>query len=285
MSRCVDPPPGRLLPGSQVIEILCDPPVGQVRHALFDFDGTLSLIRAGWQDVMMPLLVAELQGCPRAEDAARLQQVVRDWVELLTGKQTIYQMIRLAEEVAARGGQPEDPLTYKHRYLAQLQERIQHRLDALARGACRPDDLLVPGSRQLLEALRAAGVRCYLASGTDLPYVLAEARALQVEHYFEGRIYGALDDYKRFSKQLIIDRILAEHGLQGPELVAFGDGYVELENTLSVGGVAVAVASDEAQPGQTDAWKRRRLTAAGAHLLLPDFRDAGRLVELLTTGR
>ena len=25
---------------------------GQVRHALFDFDGTLSLLRAGWQHVM-----------------------------------------------------------------------------------------------------------------------------------------------------------------------------------------------------------------------------------------
>ena len=33
---------------------------GRIRHALFDFDGTLSLIREGWQDVMIPQMV---DGC------------------------------------------------------------------------------------------------------------------------------------------------------------------------------------------------------------------------------
>ena len=32
-------------------------PRGHVRHALFDFDGTLSLIREGWQGVMIPMMV------------------------------------------------------------------------------------------------------------------------------------------------------------------------------------------------------------------------------------
>ena len=34
----------------------------------------------------------------------------------LNGRQTIYQMIQLAEEVSRRGGRPLDPLAYKHRY-------------------------------------------------------------------------------------------------------------------------------------------------------------------------
>ena len=37
---------------------------GEVRSVLFDFDGTLSLIRQGWQDVMVPMMVdilAELE--------------------------------------------------------------------------------------------------------------------------------------------------------------------------------------------------------------------------------
>jgi hypothetical protein len=28
-----------------------------LRHVLFDFDGTLSLVREGWVDVMLPLMV------------------------------------------------------------------------------------------------------------------------------------------------------------------------------------------------------------------------------------
>ena len=78
-------------------------PRGRVRYALFDFDGTLSLIREGWQGVMIPYFVEELLQTPRHEDPAEVEQVVRDFVERLTGKQTIYQCIRLAEEVQKRG--------------------------------------------------------------------------------------------------------------------------------------------------------------------------------------
>ena len=35
----------------------------------------------------------------------------------LNGKQTIYQMMQLADRVRDRGGQPREPLWYKHEYL------------------------------------------------------------------------------------------------------------------------------------------------------------------------
>ena len=38
------------------IEIAESPSRVPVRHALFDLDGTLSLLRDGWQDQMVPLL-------------------------------------------------------------------------------------------------------------------------------------------------------------------------------------------------------------------------------------
>ena len=115
----------------------------------------------------------------------------------------------------------------------------------------------------MLEALRARDVRCYLASGTDEPYVLDEAAALQLTPYFAG-IYGARDDYKSFSKKILIERIIAENHLSGPEFVAFGDGFVEIEDSKHVGGIAVGVASDEANRSGVDAWKRNRLIEAGA---------------------
>ena len=69
----------------------------------------------------------------------------------------------------------------------------------------------------------------YLASGTDSKYVRHEAELLGVAGYFGEHIYGALDDYQKFSKQMIIDRILRENGLHGEELLGFGDGFVEIE--------------------------------------------------------
>ncbi len=49
-----------------------------------------------------------------------LRRLVLDDIMRLNGKQTIYQMIQLADRVRERGGIPEDPLAYKHEYLRRL---------------------------------------------------------------------------------------------------------------------------------------------------------------------
>lgn len=267
---------------AHAIEIIrTDIPRGRIKHALFDFDGTLSLIREGWQQVMVPMMVDELMSTPRHEAREQITAVVQEFVDRLTGQQTIYQMLQLVEEVRQRGGEPLDALAYKHRYLDLLWQRIAHRVEALKSGAVPREDMLVTGSIPLLEGLRARGVTCYLASGTDQPYVLDEAGALGLSDYFAGGMYGALDDWKSFSKAKLIARLFAEHALQGPELVTFGDGFVEIENTIAVGGLAVGVASDEARRCGVDVWKRERLIRAGAHVIVPDLAEAPTLLAYL----
>src|SRR5262245_31268486 len=214
-------------PAGDEIEVLRpDLPRGRFRSALFDFDGTLSLIREGWPQVMVPMMVEVLRQTGTAETEAELQRLVEAYVMRLTGRQTIYQMIQLAEEVRRRGGQPLDPVAYKHRYHDLLMQRIKGRIADLEAGRATPEQWTVPGSHSLLEGLSRRGVVLYLASGTDLRFVRREARLLGVEQYFGEHIYGALDDYRNFSKQMIVERILQDHGLRGEELLGFGDGYV-----------------------------------------------------------
>lgn len=253
-----------------------------ITHVLFDFDGTLSLIRQGWPEVMVPLFVEMLPRLP-GESEADVSRLVLDDIMRLNGKQTIYQMMQLAERIRERGGEPRDPLWYKHEYLRRLEERICHRTQGLAAGQIRPDELLVHAVRPLLEHLQNRGLQLYLASGTDEYAVKKEADLLDVSRYFGPHIYGAQDDYKRFSKKIVIDRILSSHNIGGEQLLAFGDGYVEIENTRQIGGLAVAVASDEANngSGRFDPWKRERLLAVGAHVVIPDYRDAVALVDYL----
>jgi phosphoglycolate phosphatase len=129
--------------------------------------------------------------------------------------------------------------------------------------------------------LRRRGVSLYLASGTDLKYVRHEAELLGVAEYFGDHIYGAQDDYKAFSKQMIVERILRDNNLNGEELLGFGDGFVEIEEIKKYGGCAVAVASDEANRRGVNEWKRNRLVQAGADLVIPDYRGAGRLLAYL----
>jgi phosphoglycolate phosphatase-like HAD superfamily hydrolase len=252
----------------------------EISHVLFDFDGTLSLIRQGWPEVMTPMFAEMLPPLPGETEEARRRLCEND-IMRLNGKQTIYQMIQLAERIRERGATPRDPLWYKQEYLRRLDQRIHHRLEALRRGAVSPDSLLVYGARPLLEELQRRGLPLYLASGTDEVFVKQEAGLLGLTRYFGRHIYGALDDYKQFSKKRVIERILSENQIPGQRLLSFGDGYVEIENTKEVGGMAVAVASDEAHNGcgRFDEWKRKRLLGVGADLLIPDFRDGAALLE------
>ncbi len=253
-----------------------------ISHVLFDFDGTLSLIREGWPEVMLPMFLEMLPPIDGETLEARRQLLYND-IMRLNGKQTIYQMIQLAERVQERGGKPETPLWYKHEYLRRLNLKIEGRVQGLRSGKIKPDELLVYQSRPLLEHLKACGLTLYLASGTDEMFVKQEAELLDVTRYFGPHIYGALDDYKNFSKKMIIDRLLRENQIKGEQLLAFGDGYVEIQNTQEVGGLAIAVASDEAHngSGNVDEWKRQRLSGAGAAVVIPDFRDANALVDII----
>ncbi|HLQ43421.1 MAG TPA: HAD family hydrolase [Planctomycetaceae bacterium] len=280
--RVTDIGPTRFLPGT-AIEIvrevsLTEPP----RHAVFDFDGTLSLIREGWPEVMVPLMVEVLRGTGTAESDDELAKLCLDFIMQLNGKQTIYQMIRLADEVRQRGGSPQEPIVYKQQYHDRLLERIEHRRGGLRSGRMAREECLVPGAIDVLRELQARGVATYLASGTDEVYVREEADLLGLTPFFGRHIYGARDDFQNFSKQMIIERILQENAAAGSRLIGFGDGYVEIDNIKTAGGTAVAVASDEKnKSGRPDPWKRDRLIGVGADVVIPDYRDAQTLLDYL----
>jgi len=251
------------------------------RVALFDFDGTISVIRAGWMEVMVPMMVELLQATKSGESDSELRAVVEEFVGRLTGKQTMYQMIELAENIEKRGGKAEDPLVYKTMYLDRLHTKIESRLADLRSGHCDPERYMVPGSLQLLNALKDRGMKMYLASGTDHQYMHEEARLLGVIPYFDGGVFGALDDYKSFSKKILIQRVIASSEFSGAEFLGFGDGYVEIENVREVGGTTVGVASDEPDCLKVDEWKRERLAGVGADFIVPNYNAHGELISTL----
>ena len=271
-----------ILPGSRDIEQITEgAQVGRFRSVLFDFDGTISLIREGWREIMIPMMVDILADLKTRESREELTHVVSSYVDQLTGKQTIYQMIQLCDEIESRGGSPEDPLAYKQRFNDLLMGRIESRVQSLKAGAVSPTDLMLPNTIDLLDNLKSRGLTLYLASGTDVVYVEAEARLLGLSPYFEDRIFGALDRHEDFSKEMVIQDILKTQGIEGRSLLGFGDGYVEIENIKAVGGIAVGVASDETNREGLNAWKRDRLIGVGADFIIPDYREQDLLVSFL----
>ncbi len=251
------------------------------RVVLFDFDGTLSLIRSGWMGVMIPMMVEILSDLKTGEPEEELHAIVEDFVWRLTGQETIYQMIELTNQIEKRGGKPKTALDYKYMYLDLLWTKICDRVEALRAGKASLDDYLVPGSRRLLEYMRDRGMTMYVASGTDEPLMKEEARLLDVEKYFDGGVFGALDDYKSFSKGILIRRILETTNVRGEEILGFGDGYVEIEEVKKVGGHAVGAATAEPACLEIDDWKRTRLAGVGADVIVPNYLDYDNLVRTL----
>jgi phosphoglycolate phosphatase len=252
---------------------------------LFDFDGTLSLIRTGWQQIMIPMMTEILLELGSGESPEQIRTVVEESVWRLTGRETIFQMDALAEQIRERGGQPLTALEYKTEYLRRLHAAIDANLQGLKNGSIDPDSLLVPGARPFLEALQERGVRMYLASGTDHQNVFEEACLLQLDGYFGehgDRIYGARDDHS-FSKAMLVRRILASAECTPDRLFGFGDGYVEIEEVKLVGGVAVGVASTEPECMVVDEWKRQRLIGVGADYIVPNYLCHAQLLEALFT--
>jgi phosphoglycolate phosphatase-like HAD superfamily hydrolase len=272
---------------------VCDPAVtrrfGRVKHVLFDNDGTISTLRQGWEEVMAPVMVKAILGEQYDQvDAATLRKVqeeVRRYIDASTGIQTILQMETLTEMVREAGFVPEeqilDKFGYKKIYNDALMEVVNRRLEKLHSGELGVEDFTMKGAIPFLEALREAGMVLYLASGTDEEDVLRESAELGFAKYFNGGIYGSKNDIKKYSKKMVVDRIIRENDLHGDELVVFGDGPVEIREVMEAGGIAVGVASDEVRRYGLNTEKRSRLIRAGAQLIMPDFTQWRKIIRMI----
>lgn len=263
------------------MEIINYPKSIKPKYAVFDFDGTISLIREGWQPIMYEYFTQELLKCPKMTDEKTAQEIVMDFVDYLTGKQTIFQCMHLRDEIIKYGGLPKDPLDYKIEYLRRLNEHIKMRINKLRDGGD-PLAYMVPGVVDFLEKLKNEGIECYLTSGTDEIDVLKEAELLNVAHYFK-EIHGARDDNSTLcSKEQVINDLIMSKALKGSDLITFGDGYVEIEIAKNIDSYAVALATNEKKKDSSiDEWKRSKLLKAGADCVIPDFSDSQRLLAFI----
>ena len=257
---------------------------GPFRAVLFDFDGTLSLIREGWPRVMVGMMLERLRAAsllrePEREAWAHIDRLVM----AQNGAPTVRQMEVFAEEVRDRGGTPADTREYLRDYLDRLMRDVRKRWALLEGGGARPGDWVVPNAHAILANLRARGVPLFVASGTEYDHVAREAHLLGVDAFFPTGINAPKDNDPAFGKGQVIDRVLSELGIRGEELLGFGDGVVETREVKRVGGVAVGVASSEhgSPPGTVNAEKRARLAAAGADLVVADYGGQEALVRWL----
>lgn len=250
-----------------------------VRAVLFDFDGTISTLRCGWEKVMKPLMLEMISG-GSGWDAA-LEREVDDYINESTGIQTIHQMKWLAETVRGRGMNPgasEDPWWYKGEYNRRLMETVSERVQSVRSGAVPRENYMIRGSEAFLKALTERGAKLYVASGTDHPDVLNEVAALGLTKYFTS-IAGAPVAAESCSKEKVIADLMEKEGLSGADFAVVGDGKVEIRLGAEADARTIGLASDEEHLCGVNPVKRDRLVKAGADVITGDF---GQIDELLS---
>ena len=158
-----------------------DNKTSRIKAALFDFDGTISVIRQGWETVMAPFMLEIISGRPADQASSYLKEMVHAYIEKSTGIQTIEQMIWLtekAESLNVNPDRPKDPWQCKDIYIKRLHQHIQYRRQELSTSEVEPDRYRVAGCAAWLAFLKDQDITMYLASGSDEKDVIEEADLL-----------------------------------------------------------------------------------------------------------
>ncbi|NBV32675.1 MAG: HAD family hydrolase, partial [Proteobacteria bacterium] len=202
------------------VEPLC---LGKVTHVVFDFDGTLSWLRHGWPELMLEVFEENMPSSLSTRDSETRGELTT-LILALNGKPTIEQMRAFAEWSLSQGGAQLDPEQLRVTFQDRLDAQIRERTAQVYSKTVAPDAYVVAGARALLEFLAERGVQLFVLSSTVEHRVREEAELLGIAHFFGERIHGSPLDPSQFTKRAVFERILAEAGISGEQLLAFGDG-------------------------------------------------------------
>lgn len=248
------------------------------RVVLFDFDGTISTLRTGWEEIMEPLMIEMISGLK--EPDPKIRKEVKEFIEESTGIQTIYQMEWLTKKVEEYGLNPivMNKWDYKKEYNRRLLNLVNWRIQKIKSGEMNKEDFVIKGSYQFLEKLEELGLDLYLISGTDHPDVLREAEILGINKYFK-KIAGASVDKEVPTKKAVIEELLSNNYIDSDQLLVIGDGKVEINLARRYGAIALGMATDEIRREGINLKKRERLIAAGAHAIAGDFIEYEKILK------
>ncbi len=243
---------------------------GEVKSAIFDFDGTISTLRCGWENVMEKMMYKHLKESKLPE--SELLLLIRGYIDDSMGIQTIYQMDWLAQKVQELcNTTPLDSWAYKDEYNEELLLMVNRRKDELTSNNVDANEFLISGSINFLKMLYDKNIEIHIASGTDDADLKKEVELLGVMPYVKS-VNGAPYRQKNCSKEAVIKKLLNEGKMDPGSIMVVGDGKVEIGLGKEAGAITIGIASDERnRDHRFDKKKYAKLKSAGADYIVADF--------------
>ena len=244
-----------------------------IKAVIFDFDGTLSTIRYGWVPMMYRFFLKyATDGRPLSEE----QKAELNHYTLISGGiQTVVQMMWFVDRIKEYGLNPNanmDPWFYKEAFLAELNDMAHKNRNEIRAGKRSASDYLIKGSVEFLARLQAAGLKTYIASGTEEPDLRCEAEVLGLMPHLT-KVYGSPLNVIRNAKEHCLKCVMEEEGFQAHELLFVGDGKLEISIGHANGTLTLGAATDEDSREKMDPVKRDVLIEAGADAIVPNYEN------------
>jgi len=266
----------------EIIRKSFQPANTSLKAIIFDFDGTLSTIRSGWQKIMEDMMIDFLERSKR-DESENMVELVKEYIDESTGLQTCYQMEWLVNQLTLgtnKNNIVTDPWWYKDEYNNRLKVTIEEIYKYISLNDVNYEEYLIKGSVNFLSALKNNYIELYLASGTDDVDVIKELKLLKIDKYFT-KIQGAIYHKKRCPKELMLTYLVEEKKINPSEIAILGDGKVEIEIGNRYGVTTIGVASDEILRCGINCSKRKKLISAGANAIIGDYCDLDNIICFL----
>ena len=260
------------------------PPSTQPKIAFIDFDGTLSRIRAGWLPVMRAMMLEELGTRSGHPITDALISEVNDLILRNNGKPTWHQMACLHQKLLEQGCAAEPVETYLDKFHDLLAKQTKPRVEGLMDGSCPQEIWQVPGAKELITVLAERGFHLHLASGTEKGAVVRELGLLGLDGWFGNEVSAPHLGDPGFSKETALQEICRRTKTPLNEVLAIGDGPVEIEVTSRLGGWTLGVAGHEDNRQGFDPWVAEKLDQSGVHALVDHYTPAREMLEWYLSG-
>lgn len=209
---------------------------------------------------------------------------VNDWIARNNGKPTWHQMACLRTQLLERGCQAQAVETYLDQFHELLAAQTRPRLESLTKGTCSSENWQVPGAGELLRDLANRGFHLHLASGTEKAAVVRELALLKLDHWFGEEVSAPHQGDPAFTKESALLETCQKVGATPSEVLAIGDGPVEIEVASRLGGWTLGVAGHEDNRQGFDPWVADKLKQSGAHALIDHYTPVNQLLEWFLTG-
>jgi len=236
------------------LEIVKDVKRGGFKVAVFDWDGTLSLIRAEWPRILSSLIAEIIAGRLSPEDDP--VEIIRDdtksvraYLKETAGAPTLDQIKGYLERNNHLEHLKDKDLdrlsrTWLDEYNRRLNRFVEE--EVVPKAGDNPEDYRVAGALKFVKKFREQGIKCYVLSGgnekdlndTDVP-LLGFDGLFELVLGTDGTIERELGSY---DKGVGLEWIMKREGIEDPgEVVVIGDGAAEISFARKLGIPSVAL--------------------------------------------